>query len=347
MQNNQRLQEIDLIRPIAVLLIVVWHTFIIYQGGWHEPENYADVGAYWWLAKFAIIFSLELFTFVSGYVFSFQNTNKPKPFSVFVKGKARRLLLPGIVFSLLYILLITGVDNIQSIPKLCEDLICGVGHLWYLTMLFVVFILSYFIVRLKVRAVNLLMVVLFSIATIILTIQLPFNISLILYYLPFFLIGYYFYQYRERINKKLKEGGVFIVFAVFVITFLLTTVTKDLVDNGVLYFGKYDSIVRFGIKVVHLVSAFFGVVAAYGFAYLYAKKKKGVVSKGLDYLNPYCFGIYLFQQFVLLILYFKTPLFATFGSYLAPWIAFVITIIVSFSLTYILRLTKAGRYLIG
>lgn len=344
---QKRLKEIDLIRPIAVLLIVVWHTFIIYQGGWHEPENFGDVRVYWWIAKFAIIFSLELFTFVSGYVFAFQNTNKPKPFGVFVKGKAKRLLLPGIVFSMLYVLIISGVGSIQSVPKLCVDLICGVGHLWYLPMLFVVFILSYLIVKLKVRVVNFLMVVLLSIATIILAIQLPFNISLIMYYLPFFLMGYYFYQYRERINKKLQEGGVFIALAVFIITFLLTTVTKDLVDNGVLVCGKYDSIVRLGIKVVHLVAAFFGVVVAYGFATFYVKKKNGVVPKVLDILNPYCFGIYLFQQFIIQILYYKTPLFTTVGTYLAPWIALIITSITSFILTYILRLSKIGRCLIG
>lgn len=347
MQNNQRLKEIDLIRPIAVLLIVLWHTFIIYQGGWHEPDHFEDVEAYWWIAKLAIIFSLELFTFVSGYVFSFQNHKSPKPFGFFVKGKAKRLLIPGITFSLLYVFFISGVENVQSVLKLCVDLICGVGHLWYLPMLFVVFIISYFIVKMSIRAVNLLMVVLLSIATIILAIQLPFNISLILYYLPFFLMGYYFYQYRDKINIKLQEGGVFMVFALFVITFLLTTVTKEFVDNGVLNCGKYDSIVRLGIKVVHLVAAFFGVVAAYGFANLYVVKRKGVVPKFLDYLNPYCFGIYLFQQFVIQILYYKTPLFASTGTYFAPWIAFVMTLIVSFSLTYLLRLSKGGRFLIG
>ena len=137
----------------------------------------------------------------------------------------------------------------------------------------------------------------------------------------------------------------------FVIAFLLTTVTKDFVDDGVLNCAKYDSIVRLGIKVVHLIvhliAAFFGVVTAYGLSKLYVNKHNGSIPRVLDFLNPYCFGIYLFQQFVLLILYFKTPLFATFGSYLAPWIAFVITIIMSFSLTYLLRLTKAGRHLIG
>lgn len=347
MQEKQRLKNIDFIRPIAVLLIVLWHTFIIYQGGWHEPENFGDVKVYWWIAKFAIIFSLELFTFVSGYVFSFQNSNKPKPFGMFVKGKAKRLLIPGIIFSLLYVFLISGIHRIQSIPQLCVDVICGVGHLWYLPMLFVVFVLSFFIIKLNVKIVNLLMVVLLTIATVILAIQLPFNISLILYYLPFFLMGYYFYQYREKIAEKLQEGGVLLVFVVFLISFLSTTIAKDLVDSGFWDCGRYDSVVRLGIKVIHLIAAFFGVVFVYGLSNLYVKKHNGVIPKALDFLNPYCFGIYLFQQFILQTLYFKTPLFATVGTYLAPWIAFIITIITSFILTYLLRLSKAGRFLIG
>lgn len=182
------------IRPIAVFLIVLWHAFIIYQGGWHKLENYTDVRAYWWIAKCSIIFSLELFTFVSGYVFAFQNSIKPKPYGVFIVGKIKRLLLPSIVFSILYLLVIRGVDSIDNYYKTTIDILCGIGHLWYLPMLFVVFAISYFIVKLNAKVVNVLMVILFAVATVILAVNLPYNIPVILYYLPFFFNGVLFFQ---------------------------------------------------------------------------------------------------------------------------------------------------------
>ncbi len=140
---------------------------------------------------------------------------------------------------------------------------------------------------------------------------------------------------------------MFIVLVLFIFNFLLTTIAKDYVDNEVLVCGKYDLIVRLGIKVVHLIAALFGVVAVYGVSNLYLNKHNGVVPKALEYLNPFCFGVYLSQQFVLQILYYKTPLFASVGPYFAPWIALFVTIIVSFSLTYLIRLSKAGRFLLG
>jgi len=179
---------------------VFWHVFIIYQGGWHKPEYYSDVKLYWWIAKFAISFSLELFTFVSGYVFALQNIMKPKSFGDLVKTKAKRLLVPCIIFSLLYLLVISGFEN-KNFFRTILSVLCGVGHLWYLSMLFVVFVIAWFIVRLNTKIINYLIVFLFALATVVLAIKLPYNIPQILYYLPFFLMGYYFYKYKNNIDN--------------------------------------------------------------------------------------------------------------------------------------------------
>lgn len=60
-----------------------------------------------------------------------------------------------------------------------------------------------------------------------------------------------------------------------------------------------------------------------------------------------CMGVYLFQQFILKGLYLNTALLEIVGLILLPWIGFVIALVVSLLLSYLMRLTKAGRFLIG
>ena len=60
-----------------------------------------------------------------------------------------------------------------------------------------------------------------------------------------------------------------------------------------------------------------------------------------------CMGVYLFQQFILMGIYKYTSLPNVFGPYIMPWIAFLIALSGALFLSYICRLTKLGRFLIG
>lgn len=70
--NPNNLSEISVIRPILIVLLVVYHAFIIYRGGWVQPVGYQDNTTYWWIASSAYSFMLEMFVFISGYVWAFQ-----------------------------------------------------------------------------------------------------------------------------------------------------------------------------------------------------------------------------------------------------------------------------------
>ena len=37
---QQRLQDVMIMRPLAIVLMIVWHSFIVYVGGWREPAGY-------------------------------------------------------------------------------------------------------------------------------------------------------------------------------------------------------------------------------------------------------------------------------------------------------------------
>ena len=68
MAERKTLNDVYVMRPIAIFLLVVWHSFIIYTGDWKEPVGFSPIESYWWLAKLSYTFMLELFVFVSGYV---------------------------------------------------------------------------------------------------------------------------------------------------------------------------------------------------------------------------------------------------------------------------------------
>ena len=60
-----------------------------------------------------------------------------------------------------------------------------------------------------------------------------------------------------------------------------------------------------------------------------------------------CMGVYLFQQFILMGIYSYTSLSSVTNPYVMPWIAFAVALFGSLFLSYIFRLTKIGRFLIG
>ena len=141
-ESKPILKDVVLIRPIIIFLLIVYHAFIIYQGGWSEPEEFAPVAAYWWIAKVSYSILLPMFVFVSGYVFAFQVIVLGKPIRVgdVAIRKFRRLLLPCYVFGAIYYFLFEFSPTDFFIFQFLYSVANGIGHLWFLPMLFWCFV---------------------------------------------------------------------------------------------------------------------------------------------------------------------------------------------------------------
>ena len=97
------------------------------------------------------------------------------------------------------------------------------------------------------------------------------------------------------------------------------------------------------IKII-VALVILGVIAFYMTAlYMAGGAKKISRDSLIARIGNYCFGVYIFQQFILKILYYHTPIPAATGPYLLPWIGVLITLFVSYLLTYLIRLTWFGR----
>lgn len=104
---RQNLDEVSLIRPILIVLLVLYHAFAPWCGAWGAFEGYEPNEIYWWIGKSAYSFMLPMFVFISGYVWAFQRESLCKVDSLkqLAIKKFKRLYIPSLLFSVAYVLL--------------------------------------------------------------------------------------------------------------------------------------------------------------------------------------------------------------------------------------------------
>ena len=334
-------------RPLAIFLLVVWHSFIIYTGGWREPSNFQPVETYWWLAKSSYAFMLELFVFISGYVFSLSLQKRNYKFSELVVSKLKRLIMPSVLFSLVYYFMFYDLSKF-TIAGFVLDILSGCGHMWFLPMLFWVTLMGYAIDKIEISERMKILLVLCLPALSILPI--PLRIGCALYYIPFFYVGMIVFRknsvVRDRFSKKLNTS--ILLGGLFAIAFVLGTLfIRDFLPQCK---AVSESIIVKGVIIelstyVKLVYSALGVLFTYIFVNYLLHKTDMCVPNWVTHLNKVCFGVYLFQQFILQILYYKTALPAIVGAYWLPWIGLFVALIVSYILTTLSLKTKIGKLL--
>ena len=137
------LYEVSIIRPLVILLLVVMHSFTMYDGGWPLPAGIHDVTAYAWFVNFISGFRIETIALIVGYIFAYQSLELDRHYNLvtFATKKFKRLIIPCLLFSLCYYLLFQR-DSYEILSlSFFIKLSSGFGHMWFLPMLFWCFIL--------------------------------------------------------------------------------------------------------------------------------------------------------------------------------------------------------------
>ena len=189
------LPEVVFIRLLLIVLLVLYHSFAPYCGGWEPLPNQEMIPAYWWIGKAAYSFMLPAFVFISDYVYGFQVRTKGVQILTFKKtvyGKFKRLIIPSIVFSLLYLLVLGDIT--QPITTTLYGLINGVGHMWFLPMLFWCFVCVFIIEKLKLKTSLVLPLLVF--AAVFSFLPLPLRLDNSMFYMIFFYLGYLIQKMR-------------------------------------------------------------------------------------------------------------------------------------------------------
>lgn len=340
------LNDVMIMRPIVIFLLIVTHSFTMYTGGsWPLPEGIHEVNAYDEITHIAFSFMLETFVFISGYLFGMQQQRQQKPFSFFLLKKMQRLVVPGIIFSTAYIACFNS-EKFNSGGGILE-IINGAGHLWFLPMLFCCFIMAYGINTVKGHDnFKLALCFIMSLCSGLLPL-LVFRINSACYYILFFYLGMYLYPRRKKIIAKLNLLNVIALMVLFVVSYIFFSHEKQILSESEMstIMGKLLRVL--GMKMCTIVYSSMGLVMIYVISnYILKCKNKWQCPLWLISINSICFGMYIYQQFVLKFIYYSTPLPQLTGTYLLPWAGCVITMITSIALAKLTTKSKIGRKLI-
>lgn len=337
------LYEVIPIRLFLIVMLVFYHAFAVFSGAWTPIAGYPDIPIYGIVDKLSCACLLETFVFISGYILGYQVSRKGVELilnakSYFMK-KLKRLILPSILFSILYVLIFN--DSNESIQGIAYNVLSGAGHMWFLPMLFWCFVFVYLTERfLLSKKCTIALLPLMLLASFL---PLPFRIDTAMYYFPFFYSGYYIKKY----GLEIKHGdckSAFALIACFILAFVLKINIEGATQNGGGYFALSHIISLIISKLIRFACAAFGVALLLTFSTKLVKHSDTSKWSFLLKLSDCCFGVYIFQQFIL-ILIGQTKLSQNVNPYLYPWIAFAISLVTSLLLTVFVRKTKFGSQL--
>ena len=338
---KQNLDEISLIRLVLIIVLVLYHSFAPWCEAWRPFVGYTVSEAYWWIGTLSYSFMLPAFVFMSGYIYAFQReTLLRNSFKSLVVGKIKRLYVPSIIFSVLYLMLITAFD--VDFKKNIKSILEGVGHMWFLPMLFWCFIFMHILLNIKERYLRLLIIICLATFNVV---SLPLQMKQSCFYLLYFYIGYVCYLAKDMIRRWGTNRNIIISWAAFLFSFIaLTLVIKHLRISLEEMPGLYKAAGNIVIKLCKIIYSLLGVFSLYITAMAFTIAHR--LHSSVIILGKYCFGVYLFQQFILQALYYHTSFPQITGNAILPWAGFAVSLFASLLLSYLTRLTKFGRTLI-
>lgn len=231
MQSKKKSLEIETLRGLACLLLVLYHVIGPLGGGLK-----IDLGSpFRVLADSMVYVRMPLFTFISGYIYSIYKI-RGNDFSAYCVGKVRRLIVPlffvGIPFSVLQVVG-PGVNKEVGLIDALLSFYIPVNHFWFLQAVFIIFVFVGFLQwrGLLQTATRLYLLFLFS-ALVFLLPPFPvdaFGINGAIYLLPFFVTGMICHEKVSALKRSLKVIGPVVFVLISAVLLYVAAVDRELI----------------------------------------------------------------------------------------------------------------------
>lgn len=216
------------LRFIAIFLVVLGHSIILYSNDWSIYQTTYNMPILDSIKYVINIFSMPLFISISGYLYKM---SKRRNQHTFVKKKIKRILIPYICISLFYLIPIrlllrySNYENKKLFDIFIDDILLGNdnGHLWYLPTLFFIFIIMFFLEK-NLAKRNYFLTIIFLISSVYYIIPIPiFKITyfnLAFQYYCWFYLGYLIKNYEECLKNIAVVKLMLIVIILTILCFV-------------------------------------------------------------------------------------------------------------------------------
>lgn len=333
-----KLQEVNLIRFIAITTIVFWHCFCCPTHVWGllNTSPYTHIVS---IISSILIpgANMPLFVCISGYLFAHLFYSKKQTYTSFnglVKNKFHRLVIPFLVIGTVGTLIISERPN--------TGIIWGDGSsMWFCIMLFWCTLLRWLILYFDNKYLSCILLLLciafyFAMPSYGLphmTFGIPTGLlcfSRTFYYYPFFVLGDNLYKKRTSL-----EGIGYIITIIFFFTICSTLQNLDL---------SYISYVSKKLMPLFLIQLLFSICIFFVGTKAYSK-----VSNCVNNICLHSFGIYAIHEEISWISYHNEKILDIFRK--TPFTFAIMFTFATFMLCYLVThyclKTKVGRYLLS
>lgn len=323
-----------------MLSVVLYHCAVFWTGSWFvgNPIHKSSVIAV--LASWLNSFHIYGFALVSGYLFFHLKHEKGKysQYFSFLKQKAKRLLIPFVFISAVWVIPISYLFFPFDLGEFINKYLLGTapGQLWFLLMLYGVFLLFYplstfmkehqlagAVVALGIYGVGLVgKSVLPNI----------FQLFTTCMYFPIFWLGF---KLRQWGSSWLNRVPVMLWVIIHIVLFTLTQLLAPL--NGAIF-----TLIRLGLSFfLHAV----GALMSFAVLQKLAGKTRWKDNKFFGLFSTLSFPVYLFHQQVLYVLiYFLNGLL---NPYVHVIVNFIGALGFSLGLSAVLTKFRITKFLLG
>lgn len=190
--DKQRIKEIDIMRGIAIILVILGHAIIVYPIDLHEIP-WCEI-LFTWLSSV----HMPLFFLLAGFCYSFRE--KPNKswwvsYGTYLLKKVKRIVVPYFVFCILdmsvRVIFPESVNNKWRIIESLENMILRGGEYWFLYVLFFMFVI--FPLMEKVLKKSIMWILLLGALLVLRFSDIApgvLEINSVVMYLPYFIFGY-------------------------------------------------------------------------------------------------------------------------------------------------------------
>lgn len=291
MDNRYSIKEINYIKGIAIVLVFIGHAA--------TPSFLERPYIYELIVQLIYSFHMSLFFLVSGFLsYKVIDMNLKKEYFNYVKSKFYRLIVPFLTISFVTNFMILILKYIVNEPVTIKSLIGMIktifiypengvmGALWFLYTLFVVSIISPFIIKLTIK-------ITFTVS-LLLNILVPqyknfLSVSRVSFFLIYFLIGLYYRKYYFN-NKKINVKSITTFKKVIIcIISLMSVFSYSYIIANQIYISRY------ALSILNFLCGLFGMILI--LISIEEIRNFKICAKVLSFLGRYSLDIYLLSWF--------------------------------------------------